>query len=111
MSLANQGKRNRNIPSFEDVGTPEIKETPTPQPADTKKSVVAGTNTNTNNGIDLNAILPEETKILKKQVSIYLDLDVIEALNAFGEARGKGAKSDLVNNFLKQAFNIRQGNN
>jgi len=48
-------------------------------------------------------------KIEKKQVSIYLDTDVIEAFNEFGKANGKGAKSDLVNNFLKQVLNIRQG--
>ncbi|MDQ0976652.1 uncharacterized protein (DUF4415 family) [Neobacillus niacini] len=47
-------------------------------------------------------------KIVKKQVSIYLDTDVIEAFNNFGNEHGKGAKSDLVNNFLKQVFGIRQ---
>jgi uncharacterized protein (DUF4415 family) len=47
-------------------------------------------------------------KIEKKQVSIYLDEDVIEEFNKFGAEHGKGAKSDLVNNFLKQMFNIRQ---
>jgi uncharacterized protein (DUF4415 family) len=55
-----------------------------------------------------NFYVPPE-KIEKKQVSIYLDEDVIEAFNEFGKANGKGAKSDLVNNFLKQMFNIRQG--
>lgn len=48
-------------------------------------------------------------KIKNKQVSIYLDEDVITALNKFGKEYGKGAKSELVNNFLKQYFNIRQG--
>lgn len=45
----------------------------------------------------------------KKQVSIYLSPDVIDALNKFGEANGKGAKSDLVNTYLEQLFNISQG--
>lgn len=49
----------------------------------------------------------KEKAIEKKQVSIYLDDNVIEAFNEFGKANGKGAKSDLVNNFLKQVFNIR----
>jgi uncharacterized protein (DUF4415 family) len=40
----------------------------------------------------------------KKQVSIYLDTDVIEAFNEFGKAEGKGAKSDLVNNFLRKVL-------
>lgn len=51
----------------------------------------------------------KERKIEKKQVSIYLDVDVINAFNEYGKVEGKGAKSDLVNEFLKKAFNIRQG--
>jgi len=52
-------------------------------------------------------------KIEKKQVSIYLDTDVISAIekwvDTLPEKKKKGARSDLVNNFLKQVFNIRQG--
>ncbi|MDF3555538.1 hypothetical protein LAV92_28155 [Bacillus cereus] len=52
-------------------------------------------------------------KIEKKQVSIYLDTDVISAIDkwidSLPEKKKKGARSDLVNNFLKQVFNIRQG--
>lgn len=57
----------------------------------------------------INEFYTPEQKIKKKQVSIYLDTDVITAFNKFGEEHGKGAKSDIVNNFLKQVFNIRQG--
>lgn len=63
---------------------------------------------NTNNE-KLNEYYNPEQKIEKKQVSIYLDTDVIQAFNKFGKDNGKGAKSDIVNNFLKQVFNIRQG--
>ncbi|MDA2738408.1 hypothetical protein PDQ75_24965 [Bacillus cereus group sp. Bc015] len=56
----------------------------------------------------INEFYTPEPKIQKKQVSIYLDTDVIQAFNKFGKDHGKGAKSDLVNNFLKQVFNIRQ---
>ncbi|PAW37895.1 hypothetical protein CKQ70_30615 [Bacillus toyonensis] len=52
-------------------------------------------------------------KIEKKQVSIYLDTDVISALDKWVDSlpdkKKKGARSDLVNNFLKQVLNIRQG--
>lgn len=47
---------------------------------------------------------PQEPK--KQQVSVYLDPKVIKALNAFGKANGKGAKSDLINNFLIDLFEI-----
>jgi uncharacterized protein (DUF4415 family) len=60
-----------------------------------------------NNGFDDIYVPP--VKVKNKQVSIYLDTDVIEALNSFGAEHGKGAKSELVNNFLKKYFNIRQG--
>lgn len=54
-----------------------------------------------------------EDKIEKKQVSIYLDTDVISAIEKWVETlpekKKKGARSDLVNNFLKEVFNIRQG--
>jgi hypothetical protein len=51
----------------------------------------------------------KEKPIKKKQVSLYLDADVLDAFNEFGKANCKGAKSDLVNNFLKEVFDIRQG--
>lgn len=51
----------------------------------------------------------QEKQVEKKQVSVYLDTDVIEVLNEFGKDNGKGAKSKLINNFLKEVFNIRQG--
>ncbi|MBD8522306.1 hypothetical protein [Lysinibacillus fusiformis] len=61
------------------------------------------------NEIVLDQFYQKEKQVEKKQVSIYLDTDVIVALNKCGKQKGKGAKSDLVNNFLKQAFGITQG--
>lgn len=52
-----------------------------------------------------------EDKIIKKQVSIYLDEEVIDALNKFGKENGKGAKSTLVNNFLRKYLNVGGNNN
>lgn len=47
--------------------------------------------------------------VKKKQVSIYLDSDVIEALNEYNKREGKGAKSNLINNFLIDMFELRKG--
>lgn len=43
-------------------------------------------------------------KVEKKQVSVYLDIDVAEVFNLYGSQAGKGAKSDLINKFLKESF-------
>lgn len=64
---------------------------------------------NTNISTELEQYYKRDVKVPKKQVSIYLDEDVIEAYNQFGLIEGKGARSDLVNNFLRKTFNIRQG--
>lgn len=76
-----------------------------------KEEIKEGTNVETNvgTGTSIEQFYAPVEKIEKKQVSIYLDTDVIEAFNKFGKDHGKGAKSDIVNNFLKQVFNIRQG--
>jgi uncharacterized protein (DUF4415 family) len=73
---------------------------------ETKK--IPETKVNTDVSTNIEQFYNPEKKVEKKQVSIYLDTDVIEAFNEFGKEQGKGAKSDLVNNFLKQVFNIRQ---
>ena len=99
----------KGIPTFppnndkepEQLTHPVIKEEIPEQPVKVKQDQTS------NNGISAFYNPPE--KIVKKQVSIYLDEDVITAFNEFGTNHGKGAKSDLVNNFLKQVFNIRQG--
>ena len=78
-----------------------------------KEEIKEGTDVETNVGTTVNTkfenVFTPPVKIKNKQVSIYLDTDVIDALNEFGSEYGKGAKSTLVNNFLKQYFNIRQG--
>lgn len=65
-------------------------------------------NSQTPNEIVLDQFYQKEKQVEKKQVTIYLDSDVKNALTKFGKANGKGAKSDLVNNFLKKVFGIRQ---
>jgi hypothetical protein len=52
----------------------------------------------------------EPEKIPTKQQSIYLDIDVVEALDKWAgtQRMKKGAKSGLINSLLMKAFNIRQ---
>jgi uncharacterized protein (DUF4415 family) len=44
----------------------------------------------------------------KKQITLYIDEDVMEEFNEFGRMYGKGSKSRLVNNFLIEVFNIER---
>lgn len=104
-NLANKGgsrtRHDSKNPQFPIVGTPQ---TPSfNEGVQVQQQEVKPT------GASLEQFYQDEVKIEKKQVSIYLDTDVIVALNKFGKQKGKGAKSDLVNNFLKQIFDIRQG--
>lgn len=94
MSLANQGK---SKPSFEDAGI-------TP-----KESI-----DNNEEGIELDnsissivdSVVHAPVEKPKKQISIYLDDDVSKEFDKFARKHGKGAKSDLINNFLKKALNV-----
>lgn len=91
--LAGAGKgRNRgNIPKFEEL---EIKNQDS---------------NNTNPELDKFYTKPE--KIPTVQRTIRIDADVAAALDEFGRINGKGAKSGLINNMLKEVFNIRQEEN
>lgn len=42
----------------------------------------------------------------KRQQLVYLDSDVASALDAFAEDHGKGAKSELMNRLLRDAFDL-----
>ena len=42
----------------------------------------------------------------KKQVNFYIDEDVVKELEKFNKKHGKGAKSNLVNEFLRQVFKM-----
>lgn len=61
------------------------------------------------NGVIIDRFYTKEEGPKRQQVSIYLDPDVVGALNKFGKENGKGSKSELVNNFLIQLLNIGQG--
>ncbi|OLN21465.1 hypothetical protein BTO30_14780 [Domibacillus antri] len=78
------------------------------------------TNQDTNENIDhniheenqsaasLNDILDSVTnkpkQVKKRQISTYIDEDVARKLDKFGKEHGKGAKSELINNFLKNVL-------
>lgn len=47
---------------------------------------------------------PKQPK--KRQVNFYIDEDVIRELEKFNKKHGKGAKSNLVNEFLRKAFKL-----
>lgn len=71
--------------------------------------------TNTRTSCKFDDFYSPSVKIEKKQVSIYLDEDVIKAIDKWVDSlpkkEQKGARSDLFNNFAKKVFNIRQGDN
>lgn len=86
MSLASHGGK----PKFEDVAGTE-----------------AGTDINTevptvSDIVD--DVLNEPKEKPKVQISIYLDEDVAKAFDKFAKKKGKGAKSKLINTFLKKAL-------
>ncbi|MGD2330717.1 hypothetical protein ACP8H5_21250 [Bacillus subtilis] len=87
--LAGAGKgRNRgSIPKFEEL---EIK------------------NQDSNDNSELEKFYTKPEKIPTVQRTIRVDADVAAALDEFGRINGKGAKSGLINNMLKEVFNIRQ---
>lgn len=115
-SLVNQQNKGKKelVQDFNTVGNDE-KVTP---PADTSEA------TNTPETTDTQTETPEETttpeitsvddifatienkpkKKKKKPVTIYLDSDVATAFNQFGKQYGKGARSELLNTFLKSKF-------
>ncbi|OMP66330.1 hypothetical protein [Domibacillus epiphyticus] len=59
-------------------------------------------------GSSVNDILDSVTNkpktIKKRQISAYIDESVAKKLDKFGKEHGKGAKSELINNFLKSVL-------
>lgn len=54
----------------------------------------------------LKGITSKQKQPDKTQISVYLEPKVAKAFNSFGKKHGKGSKSELINNFLKQALEI-----
>lgn len=68
---------------------------------------VVSENVNINNDIDINAILNddyESKKSDKELVGIYFEPVVKKALSKYQKDKGRGAKSDFVNDIVKWAL-------
>lgn len=52
----------------------------------------------------LHSVTKKPKPALKRQISAYIDEDVAKKLDKFGKEHGKGAKSELINNFLKSVL-------
>lgn len=104
MSLAKQGKR--QVPKFEDQATVEETKVEEPAVAETPEEVVEEVQKEEVETLDsiLGTVTEKPKPIPKEQISVYLDKDVKQAFEKFGKRYGKGAKSELVNNFLKKLF-------
>lgn len=53
----------------------------------------------------LEDLLSSTEKEKKRPLTVYLDQDVWDLLDEFAKPRGKGAKSEVVNQLLKNTFN------
>lgn len=54
----------------------------------------------------LNEVSKSQKAKQKRQQLVYLDADVAKALDSFAEGHGKGAKSELMNRLLRDAFDL-----
>lgn len=55
----------------------------------------------------LEELLDSTEKEKKRPLTVYLDQDVWDLLDQFAKPRGKGAKSEVVNQLLKNTFNSK----
>ncbi|OAH58650.1 hypothetical protein AWH48_16770 [Domibacillus aminovorans] len=53
----------------------------------------------------LHSVTKKPKPPIKRQISAYIDEEVAKKLDKFGKEHGKGAKSELINNFLKSVLN------
>lgn len=128
MGLANAGKRHkeRTVPTFETAAvTNNDNSIDTKNKNDNDNDI--DTNISTNNDINTNedneyvvndTVKNEGTTVndivnqffskpkpkKKIQVSFYIDEDIAKEFDKFAKKNGKGAKSELINNFLKEVF-------
>jgi uncharacterized protein (DUF4415 family) len=120
MSLARAGKK-KSVPKFEEVGNINTNvdtntKTKDEPEVEVKPEVVAETKVENKpeviveNPIEsiINTVIKKPKEKPKRQISVYLDEDVAKAFEQFGKKHGKGAKSELVNNFLRTALNVNK---
>lgn len=132
MGLANAGKRHkeRAVPTFEtaavtnndnpiDTKNKITNDNANDNANDNDTNISTNINTNEDNeyvvndtikgeGTTVNDIVNQffsKPKPKKKiQVSFYIDEDIAKEFDKFAKKNGKGAKSELINNFLKEVF-------
>lgn len=59
---------------------------------------------NSSIGEILHSVTKKPKPPVKRQISAYIDEAVAKKLDKFGKEHGKGAKSELINNFLKSVL-------
>lgn len=115
-------KQGKGLAGFGAVASADINSTKESTDEETKVMINQGSNSdsepNSNNKVggnydialssSIGEILHSVTKkpkpALKRQISAYIDEDVAKKLDKFGKEHGKGAKSELINNFLKSVL-------
>lgn len=99
MDLVNAGKdkkkTDRVVPTFQDASDTPVVE------------MVEDKEVHTVNEIVDSVIHAPSTKP-KRQISVYIDANVAVAFDRFGKRNGKGSKSNLINNFLKKALDVKE---
>lgn len=109
MALADKGKP--QAPTFDELNgkpkTPETSETPA-VPEGNEVAAQQGSEENAIPTVQdiLNTIKNKPKPVPKTQISIYLDKEVAIAFDKFAKRYGKGAKSDLINDFLKKTLGV-----
>jgi hypothetical protein len=105
MGLADAGKktRGRALPTFNDAGTYNNEDIAPDTDTNNIELGLDTTNETTLSDI-INKIVEKPKKPKKIQVSFYIDEDVAKEFDKFAKRNGKGAKSELLNNFLRELF-------
>jgi hypothetical protein len=97
-----KGKDEKKVIGFDEAGNTGKQEQEYPQPTQPEPVQPTDHAKTTLDDIIQASILPKP--IQKEQVSIYLEPDVKKAFDRYGKVHGKGARSMLVNNFIKNAM-------
>lgn len=106
--------KKKNLLAFADVAGTNQEEVNTNTSTNNNTNSNTSNNTNTEVNVETNnsvSSVLNRKKPKRKQVSVYLEESVIEALDklmkSYPKDEQKGIKSDLVEALLKQYFNIK----
>ncbi|WP_079524967.1 MULTISPECIES: hypothetical protein [Halobacillus] len=110
-----ESKNNKNVKDNSNISFKSSTNNNSKSNSSTENKTNESVNTNTNdnnetssntNNIEsiVSAVTGKEKPVKKRQVSIHLDEDIAKEFEKFGKKHGKGARSNLVNEFLKSVF-------